>query len=350
MKPWKETILFPDNTIREAMKNIDNTGLQIALVIDSENRLKGIVTDGDIRRAILKGVSMEESVSSIMNTNPIKENSNTSDQDILALMRLKSISQIPIIDSEGKIIRLALLNELLTIEKKDNWVILMAGGLGTRLAPLTNDCPKPLLKIGDKPILENILNSFINYGFENFFISVNYKSHMIEEYFQDGSNWGVKIEYLREDKRLGTAGCLSLLSQKPEHPFFVMNGDLLTKINFLNMLSFHQEHDSFATMAVREYDFQVPFGVIDTHHQNIIALKEKPLYKFHVNAGIYLLEPSCLDLIPHNEYYDMPSLFDNLMKQEACSTVAFPIWEYWLDVGRMNDFRQANLEYQEIFG
>lgn len=349
MKNWKQALLFPHNTIMEAIKNIDETGLQITLIVEDDNKLIGIVTDGDIRRAILKGLSLEQPVSTIMNSKPITENSNTSDQDLLSLMQRKSIRQIPILDHQGKVIRLALLNELLQANKKDNWVILMAGGLGTRLAPLTNDCPKPLLKIGGKPILENILNGFINYGFENFFISVNYKSHMIEDYFGDGSKWGVKIKYIREDKRLGTAGSLSLLSEKPDQPFFVMNGDLLTKVNFLNMLSFHQEHESSGTMAVRDYDVQIPFGVVETSNYQITALKEKPLYKFHVNAGIYLLEPSCLDLIPHNQFYDMPTLFEELMAKNL-STIAFPIWEYWLDVGRMNDFDRANLDYSEVFG
>ncbi len=348
MKDWKIILISPQYSLREAIQTIDASALQIALVVNEQQQLLGTVTDGDIRRAILKGSSLDEPVHLAMNPQPITVGTNTTNDEIIAIMRRKSIRQIPVIDLDRRVVKLAVLEQLLEVTKRDNWIVLIAGGLGTRLGPLTQDCPKPLLKVGGKPILENILESFIDCGFHQFFISVNYKSHMIENYFNDGSRWGVKIEYLRETERLGTAGGLSLLPEQPELPFFVMNADLLTKLNFHNMLNFHQEHESMATMAVTEYDFQIPFGVVDTEQQIILGLREKPVYKFHVNTGIYILEPSCLDSIPKAKYYDMPSLFETLIQKQE-KTSAFPIREYWLDIGRMSDFEKANEEFREVF-
>jgi len=348
MKGWQDTLITPEHSIRAVIQSIDQSGLQIALVVNEQQRLLGTVTDGDIRRAILKGFSLEDSASQIMNSQPITVTSTASHSEILGMMRRSVLRQIPVIDRFGVVVDLSLLDTLLETTRRHNWVVLMAGGLGSRLAPLTNDCPKPLLKVGGKPILENILESFINEGFHHFFISVNYKSHMIEEYFSDGAKWGVDICYLREQERLGTAGGLKLLPERPQQPIFVMNGDLLTKISFLTMLNFHQEHKSRATMAVREYDFQIPFGVVQTDRDRIIDVIEKPLYKFHVNAGIYLLEPSCLDIIPSQQYYDMPDLFKTLAQQKEV-VMPFSTTDYWLDVGRMDDFERANVEFCEVF-
>lgn len=348
LEDWRDTLVSPQQSIRTSIQVIDRSGLQIALVVDDQQHLLGTVTDGDIRRAILKGISLEQPVTQIMNSQPITVVSTTANTEILGIMRRKVLRQIPVINDSGVVVKLALLDTLLEATRQDNWVVLMAGGLGTRLAPLTNDCPKPLLRVGGKPILEHILESFIDQGFYNFFISVNYKSHMIEEYFGNGASWGIKIHYLREQQQLGTAGGLGLLPNRPQKPIFVMNADLLTKINFLTMLGFHQEHHSLATMAVREYDFQVPFGVVQTDQNRITDIVEKPLYKFHVNAGIYLLEPSCLDFIPLQQPYDMPNLFTRLAQQQEI-VMPFPTWEYWLDVGRMDDFERANTEFREVF-
>jgi dTDP-glucose pyrophosphorylase len=348
MKGWQDTLISPHYSIRAVIQSIDKSGLQIALVVNEQGRLLGTVTDGDIRRAILKGGDLEDSVDQIMNSQPISVTTTNSDSEILEIMKRKVLRQIPVLDQAGIVVDLALLDVLLEATKLKNWVILMAGGLGSRLAPLTNDCPKPLLKVGGKPILEHILESFIKEGFHKFFLSVNYKSHMIEEYFGDGANWGVDICYLREQFRLGTAGGLGLLPERPQQSMFVMNGDLLTKVGFVTMLNFHQKHQSVATMAVREYDFQIPFGVVKTDHNRITDIIEKPLYKFHVNAGIYLLEPSCLDIIPPHEYYDMPTLFKTLAQQQEI-VMPFSTSEYWLDVGRMDEFERANAEFHEVF-
>ena len=224
----------------------------------------------------------------------------------------------------------------------------MAGGLGTRLRPLTQDTPKPLLKVGNKPILETIIENFAKYGFVNITISVNYKADMIKEYFGDGSALGVNIDYIEESKRLGTAGALSLIKERPQEPFFVMNADLLTNVNFEHLLDFHLLERSVATMCVREYDYQVPYGVIETDGSLITSIKEKPLHKFFVNAGIYTLSPQVFEYIPKDEFYDMPTLFEDIIANNLKS-VSFPIHEYWLDIGRMEEFEQAQNEYNEVF-
>jgi NDP-sugar pyrophosphorylase family protein len=220
----------------------------------------------------------------------------------------------------------------------------MAGGLGDRLKPLTNDCPKPMLEIKGKPILEIILNNFIEYGFENFHISVNYKAEIIENYFGDGSKWGVKICYIREAQKMGTIGSLSLLSEKPREPLIVMNGDLLTNVNLDQLLAFHNGEKSAVTLCVRDYVIQIPFGTVEIKDHKILEIKEKPDQHFFVNAGVYVLEPSILELIPRGTYYDMDSLVEKIIKTEkGCS--AFPIREYWLDIGHIDNYKKGNREF-----
>ena len=241
-----------------------------------------------------------------------------------------------------------LLDELLKEKEYPNKVILMVGGLGTRLRPLTEDTPKPLLKVGGKPILETIIENFKKYGFKNFVFCVNYKAHMIEEYFGNGKKFGVNIEYVYEKERMGTAGALSLLNKVPNEPFFVMNGDLLTNINFEDMLRFHLEHNAIATMGVREYEYQVPFGVVNVKNEKILSIDEKPIHKFFVSAGVYILDSSCINMIPKDKFYDMPTLFDDILKYND-NIVSFPIREYWLDIGRLDEYEKANVEYKEVF-
>jgi len=228
-------------------------------------------------------------------------------------------------------------------------VVLMAGGLGTRLRPLTAEIPKPLLKVGDKPILETILLSFIECGFHRFALAVNYKSEQIEAYFGDGQNFGAEIEYLHEEKRLGTAGALSLLTEKPTEPVFVMNGDLLTKVDFAEFLDYHQNANVAATMGVREYSWQIPYGVIETENGQITRITEKPTHTCYVNAGLYTLSPAAVALVKSGVYLDMPDLFGELISRREKTTV-YPIRDYWLDIGRMDDFRRAQSDYLSVFG
>ncbi|TLS50575.1 CBS domain-containing protein [Paenibacillus antri] len=349
MKSWTHALVSPDATMEETIRVIDRSSLQIALVVDEHRKLLGTVTDGDVRRAILRGVALHHSTEHIMNVSPVVAYRSTPKRRILELMKEKRIRHIPIVDDEGVLVSFAIFDELVEAVKRNNWVVLMAGGLGTRLRPLTEETPKPLLKVGTKPILETILESFVDQGFSKFFLSVNYKADMIQSYFGDGSKWGVEIHYIQETERLGTAGALSLLPEQPQEPLIVMNGDLLTKVNFQQLLEFHNEQESAGTMCVREYQFQVPYGVVRVEEHRMRAIEEKPLQKYFVNAGIYVLSPEAVRQVPKGTFYDMPNLFQSLMIEQQTTTV-FPIREYWLDIGRLEEFDRANGEFQEVFG
>lgn len=348
MKDWRQAVIAPKSTIREAISTIDAGGIQTALVLTLDNILLGTVTDGDIRRAILKGLPLETDIQEIMNTQPTIARHGDSQDNILVTMKLTGHRHIPVLDNNNRVIDVAFLEDLIQTDELENWVILMAGGLGTRLRPLTEDCPKPLLKIGNKPILETILENCRNHGFKKFYISINYKAEMVKKHFGDGSRWGVQIKYIEEQKRMGTAGALGLLEEKPSKPILVMNGDLLTKVNFQHLLDFHKEHNAQATMCVREYHFQIPFGVVDITDQRITSITEKPSQRFLVNAGIYVLEPATLELIPTDTFFDMPDLFKWLIER-GLTAAAFPIREYWVDIGQLPDLEQARGEYKEIF-
>lgn len=348
MRNWQSAIIPSNASFRKAIEIIDASTLQVGLIIDDQNRLLGMLTDGTIRRAILDGVSMQEGVKNVMFTKFTHASVHQDKESILALMKKKEIRHIPVLDENGALHDLKVLIDLLGAEKKENIVVLMAGGLGTRLMPLTENCPKPLLKVGEKPILETILKSFKDQGFYQFYLSVNYCSEMIKNYFGDGSKWDVEISYLQEDKPLGTAGALSLLSEKPDRPFFVMNGDLLTKIDFERLLEFHVEHQAKGTMCVRQYDYQIPYGVVRFDGVDLLEMEEKPVHKYFVNAGIYMLSPETLDFIPRGQFFDMPSLFE-IVKQNKGKAAVFPIREYWMDIGQVKDFEQANGEYLLYF-
>lgn len=348
MERWRTTLIRETATVRESVEAVDAAGLQIALVVDEDQRLVGTVTDGDVRRAILRGVSLEDPVSRVMNENPTTARAQDDRETLLALMRQRRLHQIPVLDATWQVVGLEVLDDLLKPQTKTNPVVLMAGGLGSRLRPLTDDCPKPLLHVGAKPILETILEAFVEHGFERFYLSVNYKAEMIEEHFGDGSRWGVNISYLREKERLGTAGALSLLPEPPVEPVFVMNGDLLTRLNFAHLLDFHGAHGAMATMCVREYEMQVPYGVIETRSHRILDIREKPTERYLVNAGVYVLQPEVLKLIPESHFFDMPDLFKRLMERDM-ETAVFPIREYWMDIGQMDDFHRANGQFEEAF-
>ncbi|MFC5540552.1 nucleotidyltransferase family protein [Ureibacillus sp. FSL W7-1570] len=346
MKDWKSIIVSENNTLLETMKIIDQSTLQFAVVVDVNGRLLGTVTDGDIRRSILRGDSLDVKITEVMNPSPITALVGQSRNKYFRVMREKKLKQLPIVDKNNRIIDILFLDK--AVSNNDNLVVLMVGGLGTRLRPLTNEIPKPMLQVGGKPILETIIEGFKQCGFTNFILSVNYKKEVIQNYFQNGGAFDVNISYIEETKRMGTAGALSLLPIKPLKPFFVMNGDLLTQVNFEQLIHYHMENESLATMCVREYEYQIPYGVIETDGARLISIKEKPIHKSFVNAGIYVLNPETLEYIPKNQFYDMPELFQKLLDEEKKTTV-FPIREYWLDIGRMDDFERANLEFKERY-
>lgn len=347
-KDWKESVILPAASVKDVMQVMDKSSLQIAFVVDENNRLLGAVTDGDVRRSILRGGELLSPVESIMNRHPIVAQNGTARRTLLRLMQAQSIRVIPLLDQEKRLVGLAQMESLVYRPQRDNAVVLMAGGLGTRLRPLTDKIPKPLLKVGSKPILETILESFLDAGFHRFYFAVNYKSQMIEDYFGDGSRFGAEIQYLHENKRMGTAGALYFLPKLPKEPILVMNGDLLTKVDFGELLDYHIEQKAAATMAVREYNYQVPYGVIDFDGEKIEAIREKPSYSFFVNAGIYALSPEAVARVDKEEFFDMPQLFNSLV-EEGKKTTVYPVREYWLDIGRMDDFERAQEEYGNIF-
>jgi dTDP-glucose pyrophosphorylase len=348
MKNIENIKLTVDSTIKEALQIIDNGAVKFAIVVDKDGKLIGTMTDGDIRRAILDGKTLGDTIENIYFKEPTIVTVNHTKEEIINLCTSKKIYQIPVVDNEGRVVSIDLLDELLKPEIHPNKVVLMVGGLGTRLRPLTETTPKPMLHVGGKPILQTIVEKFVSYGFVNIVMCVGYKSNIIQDFFGDGSKFGAHIEYVLEDKRMGTAGALSLLETKPIEPFFVMNGDLLTNVNFEHLLEFHTANNAMATMCVREYDFQVPYGVVNVKDGKILSIEEKPVHKFFVSAGIYMLSPDCISHIPENEFYDMPTLFEKLIAMNE-NTVSFPLREYWLDIGRMEEYEKANQEYHEVF-
>ena len=348
MKNIENIKIKDSSTIKDALNIIDKGAIRVAIVVDVQGKFLGLIADGDIRRALLKGYTLENSIENIYCSTPITAKSSDSKDKIIKKAIKNQVYQIPILDEKNYLVDIVNLSSLLSKSTKRNRVILMAGGLRTRLRPLTEDTPKPMLKVGNKPILETIIKNFANHGFVNITISLNYKGEIIREYFKDGSEWGVNIDYIEENSRLGTAGALSLLKDKPNEPFFVMNGDLLTDVNFSNLLDFHSFANANATMCVREYEYQIPYGVVETVDDKITSIIEKPVKKFFVNAGIYVLSPNIFEFIPSNEFFDMPTLFNILIEKER-KILSFPIHEYWLDIGRIGDFEQAQSEYFRIF-
>ena len=332
MPDWRELLLSPNDSLDRAIKVLHEGGRRIALVSDENDRLLGTITDGDIRRALISQSTVKSPVSLIMNCNPVTVDDKVENKEILSLMSSQGFLHMPIVNKDGILCGLETLEHLIKSPKHDNPVFLMAGGFGTRLRPLTESTPKPLLKVGLKPILEMIIEQFISYGFHNFYISTHFKSEQIRDYFKTGEAYGVSIKYVHEDNPLGTAGSLGLLPDNlTDLPLIVMNGDLLTKVDFKNLLNFHHESNTEATMCVREYDFQVPYGVIEIDNYKIKKIEEKPIHKFFVNAGIYVLSKNLVDKIDGKFYLDMTDFLNQELNNGGVST--FPIHEYWLDIG-----------------
>lgn len=349
MAEWMRACLEPNANLREAMQAIDAGALQIAFVVDERRHLQGVVTDGDIRRAILAGAELSHPVSTIMNRRPRVLPAGHARAEALALMREARIHQIPVIDAAGVLVDVLVLDDLVRAPLRENWVVLMAGGLGTRLRPLTDHCPKPMLKLGGRPLLETVIRRLRDQGFRRFYLSVNYLAEMIERHFGDGTELGVSIRYLREQQRLGTGGALSLLPEAPAAPLVVANGDILTTIDFAQMVDFHVAQAAEATMGIRDYEVSIPYGVVDTDGTRITGMREKPMHRYFVNAGVYVLSPSAVAEIPPGQMYDMPTLFERLQALE-CRTAAFHVREYWLDIGRPEDLQRAEAEFAAVFG
>ena len=348
MKSWREAVVGTEASVSEAIAAIERGSLQIALVLDSEGRLGGIVTDGDIRRGLLRGIALTGKAAEVMNRNPKCAPATLPREERLQLMRQHSIRQLPILDAGGAVIGVETFDHLLEAAQYANPVLIMAGGLGERLGALTREVPKPMLNVGGRPLLETIIRMLVQQGFRNIFISVNYRAEMIREYFGDGSPFGANIEYIQENDRLGTAGALGLFDAPPDLPMIVTNGDILTTINYGALLEFHNATPAQATMAVREHKVHVPYGVVSTSEGFLQTIREKPTESWFVSAGIYVIGRSVFDHVERGVRIDMPAVLERVVSNRGRVAI-YPIREYWLDIGRMEDFEQAHAEFNEVF-
>lgn len=343
MALWKQLSVPPSSSIEEAIRCINEGGMQIALVVDAADKLLGVVTDGDIRRALLRHETLSSPVSSVMSM-PLTVPLTASKRQILGLMKARKISHIPVVDLDGRVVAVEFLREQFESPKFDNTVFLMAGGFGKRLRPLTDTMPKPMLKVSGKPILENIIMSLAAQGFSNFCIAVHYMADKIKDYFGDGSRWNVKIRYVEETSPLGTAGALSMLDNTGGLPVLVMNADLLNQVNFAELIQFHERSRATATLCGQTQTYQVPYGVIETDGHKVQSIVEKPVYRHLISAGIYVLSPQVIAAIEPGQPLDMPELLQYLIDEEQPVHV-FPIYEYWLDIGRPEDFDRASHDF-----
>jgi dTDP-glucose pyrophosphorylase len=337
---WRKALLSADASLQDAIRNLDETALRIVLAVSLDGALFGTLTDGDIRRGLLRGLGLSDSIGLIINRDPLVVPPQLGRDTVLQLMQINKIHQLPVVDGDRRVVGLHLWDELMVPRQRANLVVIMAGGQGSRLRPHTENCPKPLLPVGGKPMLEHIIERARAEGFQRFVLAIHYLGHMIEDYFGDGSRWRIKIDYLREESPLGTAGAISLLNPRPDFPFLVSNGDVLTDIRYGELLDFHCHHGASATMAVRLHEWQHPFGVVRTKGVDIVGFEEKPITRSHINAGVYVLEPSTLDALNAGDHCDMPSLFSRL-QQRSARTIVYPMHEPWLDVGRADDYAFA---------
>lgn len=347
-KDWKKILLSPLDSLRDALSIVNEEALRVALVVDDEDRLQGVLTDGDIRRAILADVGLDIAVETVMNRNPVTSPINCSRSEVLAEMKRRSILSIPVVDDSGRLVGLETWESASAHRRYDNPVFIMAGGFGTRLKPLTDTCPKPMLKIGGKPMLEILIERFAKTGFRNIYISTHYLPEVIMDYFGDGRHWGVNIEYIHEEVPLGTGGALGLLPDNiPDLPLLMINGDILTSLDVERLMLFHNAHSPAATMCVRQYEYQVPYGVINCDGGKVVEMTEKPIHRYFVNAGVYVLSPEIVRCVRKGTSIDMPVLLDSNINDDS-DVLMFPIHEYWLDIGRLDDFQRAQADIYQL--
>lgn len=333
---WRKAILPPHATIEQVISNLDQVAIKIVLVVDETGKLEGTISDGDIRRGLLKGLDLNSPITTVIHRNALVVPPAMTREMVMQLMVANKIQQIPAVDEHHHVVGLHLWNEISAPPVRPNLMVIMAGGLGTRLRPYTENCPKPMLTVAGKPMLEHIIDRAKQEGFNHFVLAIHYLGHMIEAHFGDGERLGVRIDYLREESPLGTAGALGLLTPQPDTPFVVTNGDVITDIRYGELLDFHTRHAAAATMAVRVHEWQHPFGVVQMQGVEIVGFEEKPIARSHINAGVYALDPKALSVLPCDSHCDMPTLFERL-QAKAERTVAYPMHEPWLDVGRPDD-------------
>lgn len=338
---WSKAVLAANAKLKEVIFNMNMSSLRIVLVVNQSGELEGTISDGDIRRGLLRGLDIESPIDSVIHRGALVVPPNLPREMVLKLMIANKIQQIPVVDENQRVIGLHVWDEVSAQPERSNRVVIMAGGRGTRLRPMTEKCPKPLVPVAGKPMLEHIIERAKHDGFSDFVIAIHYLGHMIEDHFGDGSRYGVRITYLRESEPLGTAGALAMLSPRGVDPILVSNGDVITDVRYGDLLDFHERHSAVATMAVRSHEWQHPYGVVRIKGVDIIGFEEKPIAKSHINAGVYVLSPEALDELPDGESCDMPTLFERLQAR-SLRTVAYPMHEPWLDVGRPDDLEIAN--------
>jgi dTDP-glucose pyrophosphorylase len=330
-----------DSTIRDAMARLDANAREVVLVRDVEQRITGLITDGDIRRGLLAGATLQSPVTTVMSRDFFSVGPEADRAAILDLMKARTIQHVPVLDTERRLLAVHFLRDLIGATPKPNVAVVMAGGRGTRLRPITESIPKPMVEVAGRPILERIILHLVGHGINNVYLATNYKAKIIEKYFGDGSNFGCNITYLREDESRGTGGPLSLLPVRPEHPILVLNGDQVMHADLTGMLEHHRLQRAVATIGVGPYQVEVPFGTVVEHDGMLIGLQEKPSINFLINRGIYVLAPELLDLVPATGEFPITTLFESLIAHGKPVSV-FYFEDYWLDVGRLADLRNAN--------
>ena len=346
MSKLENVLISPGESIRKAIEYIDRNTHGIVLVVDSEDKLIGTITDGDIRRAILDGTLLDRPVSTLLEskrrsryTSPVTAPAGTEPMALIEMMKERHVQQLPLVDSKGEVTGLVTLKELVTEETLPLDAVIMAGGRGARLRPLTDDIPKPMLPVGGRPLMEHLLERLRTAGIQHVQVTTYYKRDVIEGYFGDGHDLGIDISYVSENRPLGTAGALGLL-EAPDRPLLVINGDILTRVDFRAMLKFHQEQRAEMSIGVRQYEMKVPYGLVETEGTEVLKVTEKPTMSFLVNAGIYLLNPNVHRYIAKDESLDMTDLIERLLS-DGQRIVSFPILEYWLDIGQHDDYVKA---------
>jgi dTDP-glucose pyrophosphorylase len=337
----KKAILTMDSSISDAILSLEKSGLQVVIITDNNSILLGLITDGDIRRGFINGHTLESSVTKIMENSPLTVDTSVQRNEANKIMIEHKIQHIPVVDKRNRIVDIYKLDDFDKGHQHENTIVIMAGGFGKRLMPHTKDCPKPMLLIKGKPMLEHIIVRAISQGFNNFIISLFYLPNVIKDYFKNGEAWGANISYIQEDSPLGTAGALSLISAKNNLPILVTNGDLLSNINYVDLLDHHSKLNSKATMVVKEYEIQNPFGVVNVNEHIINGFEEKPIYCSLINAGIYVLDPDMLNFLEEDVHCDMPSLFERVIANSHKASV-FKMHESWMDIGRPDDLNLAS--------
>lgn len=340
IKNLDHCVVASDAILREALMVLERGAVEIALVVDKEKRLIGTLTDGDVRRALLKGAELGSPLIPYIHREYAAVDASVGRAEVLDLMQARRIGQIPVIDSASRLIGLHLLHELIGGMKRPNWAVIMAGGKGIRLRPITEHLPKPMIPVAGRPILERLVLHLVGSGIRRIFLSINYLGHIVENHFGDGKRFGCQIEYLRETEPAGTGGALAALPERPAAPLLVMNGDVVTQVNLGALLEAHDQGGHAATVGVRDYSHTVPFGCVEVSNNRITQFLEKPLVTRLINTGIYALSPHVIDRVPAGREYQITELIEDCL-QRGEPVGAYRVEDDWIDVGQREHLRQA---------